>query len=563
MKLTIGKKLLGAFLSITLLLTITSTISFISINKINESYSDITDRRVEILKNAKSIALYATKENSGLRALLLNESGAIDSINDSIHGLESEIKDTEKLVSSSEQKEILRHLSNKNNEFKSKLEQISQIMNSDIEEAKFLTNYEAMPKAREIRDLAEQIELIQEKELESATGVNKEMVKSTTNIVVICSGIALLFAIIMGYIMSRKISKPIIAMSNLAEKISSGNLSVEKIKIKSSDEIGTLAKSFNIMTENLRTLIQQVNDSVVHVAASSEELTASAEQTSKATAQIANIIQEVAIGAENQVQSVEESSKSIYELSTGIKLIASSATEVTSASLEASNLANVGKTDIQIVMGQMDTIKETINNLNQSMIGLENRSEEIGKIIEVITSIANQTNLLALNAAIEAARVGEHGKGFAVVADEVRKLAEQSSLSTMQITALVSAIQEETLSAVSSMELVKIEVNEGINKANQAGKTFNTIQLGITNISGQINEVSSATEQMAVSTEQVLKSIESIVTVAEQSAAGTQNVSAAAEEQLASMEEISASSLSLSQMAEELQSQIGRFKIYN
>ncbi|BCJ86548.1 hypothetical protein skT53_15330 [Effusibacillus dendaii] len=220
-----------------------------------------------------------------------------------------------------------------------------------------------------------------------------------------------------------------------------------------------------------------------------------------------------------------------------------------------------GNQAIRTAISQMNSIQNTVSGLAKVITGLGERSQEIGQIVEAITSIASQTNLLALNAAIEAARAGEHGRGFAVVADEVRKLAEQSSISAQQISELIATIQEETNKAVESMERGTKEVSEGITAVNLAGESFEQIGHSITDVSSQMQEVSAASKQMSTNSQQVIKSIDTISEITESTAAGAQNVSAASEEQLATMEEITASANALAQMAEELQKIVMKFKV--
>ena len=194
-------------------------------------------------------------------------------------------------------------------------------------------------------------------------------------------------------------------------------------------------------------------------------------------------------------------------------------------------------------------------------MGLGERSAEIGTITEVINGIARQTNLLALNAAIEAARAGEHGRGFAVVADEVRKLAEESSTSAQKITDLVQLIQQDTSQAVAAVKENSAETENGMEVVTKAGTAFEQILNAVNKVAGEIQEVSAGAEQMAASSDEVVKYMDQISSIAMGSSEGAHNVSAATEEQLASMEEIAASSSSLSQMSEQLQEQVNKFKV--
>lgn len=372
------------------------------------------------------------------------------------------------------------------------------------------------------------------------------------------------FLIISGiivYIVVTRMTKPIVNLSNASQQIADGDLTIEEINITTKDELGLLGFNFNQMVRSLRGLIQQVSENAEQVAASSEELTASAEQTSHATTQIATAIQEVASGAETQGQGAEESSRAMKEMNISIQRVAEMASSVSEAATESTREANRGNEAIQKVIRQMNAINVSVDHSASVIKQLGERSKEIGKIIEVITGIANQTNLLALNAAIEAARAGEHGRGFTVVADEVRKLAEQSKESADQIAGLIQQIQGDTARAVTVMEKGTNEVAAGMTVVQETGEGFQRILKSIEEVSTQIQEVSAVSEEMSASVEQVSASIEEMARIAQDSASNTQNVASSSEEQLASMEEISSSASSLSKMAEELQMLIRKFKV--
>ncbi|CAM3412517.1 HAMP domain-containing methyl-accepting chemotaxis protein [Paenibacillus lupini] len=374
-----------------------------------------------------------------------------------------------------------------------------------------------------------------------------------------------LFAIIIGLAVAlyigRLISKPVVELSKAAEKIASGDLTSTELRIKNKDEIGDLAASFKQMRRNLRELIQKVSVNSGQVAASAEELTASAEQTTLATEQIAVTMQSVATEVENQFNTVEEASKTIYEISLGAQEIARNTQVVSESTLDAYSKASEGTDSIQTVIGQMNAISQSVNELAEVIRGLGDRSQEIGQISGVITALSKQTNLLALNAAIEAARAGEQGRGFAVVAAEVRKLAEQSSLSSQQISDLIAFIQEETSRAIHSMDTAKKEVIQGIGLVHTAGESFGSIQQSVNVVTSQIQEVSSSVQQMTAGAEQMVQSMKSITEVSEHTASGAQQVSASAEEQLESMKGITGAAQSVSQMAELLQLEIEKFKV--
>ncbi|OKL37510.1 methyl-accepting chemotaxis protein [Domibacillus mangrovi] len=390
-------------------------------------------------------------------------------------------------------------------------------------------------------------------------GITKDSQVSTVIMVAVIF-IAIAIKVVIGLSISRMIINPLKEIQVLMGNAERGDLTVEG-SYRSKDEVGLLTVSFNRMMLRFRELMGQVNSNAEQVAASSEELTASAEESTKASEQISITIQEVASGADRQVKSTEESSDVIGNMVLSVQQIASNAQGLFVNAEAASQKAVEGNEAIQSTIEQMNSINRTVTQLSQVVKGLGERSQDIGKIIEMITNIASQTNLLALNAAIESARAGEHGRGFAVVADEVRNLAEQSAESARNISELIALIQDETQFAVQTMEQTTLEVTEGIGVVNKAGESFAQIRNSVDEVSLQIKEVSEVAEQLSAGSEQVMQSEKLLAEIAEGTALGTQNAASAVEEQLASMEEILAAASSLAYMAEELQDQVGRFKV--
>lgn len=389
---------------------------------------------------------------------------------------------------------------------------------------------------------------------------NKQDVKTANILLITVILISLILSILAGIIISRMIVKPIQAIQLSLAKGEKGDFTA-KGSYQSKDEIGLLTTSFNNMLDSLHGMIRTVSETSHLVAASSEELSASAEESSKASEHISSTIQELAIGSESQVHSAEESSKVIKEITSHIILIADNAEVASSSVVQTTKMSREGNQVIQKVAEQMKLINEDVMGLSKSVIALNERSQEIGQINEVITSIAAQTNLLALNAAIEAARAGEQGKGFSVVADEVRKLAEQSANSAQQIANLITIIQNENNLTHESMRTTTKVVGEGLSVVQKAGYSFEKIENSIQEVAAQIESVSASATQLSSGTGQLNQSIDAVFSVSQAAAAETQNISAATQEQLASMEEINASSLALAEKAEELQKLIIRFKI--
>ena len=368
-------------------------------------------------------------------------------------------------------------------------------------------------------------------------------------------------AILLSYFVAELNARPLMRLTQVAQQVADGDLSVEKLPTNRKDEIGMLATAVNFMVDNLRTLIQSINQTSAQVAASSDDLSASTEQATQASGQITETILMMANGAEDQLMRTRLSAEAIDALAEGLQRIAETSVLVTEASMQSAQEAEQGNESIQKAVSQMVQIHGTVQESVGGVKQLAARSQEVGKIVEVITGIAAQTNLLALNAAIEAARAGEQGKGFAVVADEVRKLAEQCGESAAQITELIQSIQREATRATGSMDEVVREVQSGADAVHVAGEAFQRILHSAKQVAGQIQDVTASAQEITANSEQVATSVEEVTRIAKDSADHAQTVAASSEEQSASIEEISASVESLSRMAHELQQMIRRFQV--
>ncbi|MBP2638152.1 MAG: mcpA 1 [Firmicutes bacterium] len=357
------------------------------------------------------------------------------------------------------------------------------------------------------------------------------------------------------------ISKPLQILEIEANNIAGGDLKTAKINVNSQDELGHLARAFETMVGNLQNLVRKIGATSEQVAASSEELTANAEQSAQAASQVAGSIVETAQGAERQASAVTKAVDFMQQITGEARQQANRTRNAVEIASQAVNSAVEGNKAVTTAVSQMNSIRQTVDNSAQVVAELGERSKEIGQIVETIAGIASQTNLLALNAAIEAARAGEQGRGFAVVAEEVRKLAEQSQEAAKKIAELISDIQGKTNEAVAAMTNGTHEVRRGSEVVDQAGIAFRDINGHVQEVANIAQGAADGMDVLAVNSEKVLETVKEVAAISRDISSQAQTVSAATQEQSASMEEIASSSQNLAELAEQLQSAVNKFRV--
>lgn len=417
--------------------------------------------------------------------------------------------------------------------------------------------------------------------------------------------------------LSGSITRPLVALTAVAETAAAGDLTVRIPEVKTGDEVQVMASAFDTMMQTLVSLIQDVNSSAQHVAATSEGLSAVSEETARASSQIAETIRQMAKGTEQQTAAasgtassvaqltaavdqvakgalsqmnvVADASKALEESETSLNQVTTMLTQVGAEASKNAGWASEGSEAVKNVVKSMDNIRSTTQGAAAKISELNGLSGEIKKIVDVIDDIASQTNLLALNAAIEAARAGEYGRGFAVVADEVRNLAERSMVETKSISDLIERVSAAVAATVEAIDHSVNEVEGGSSVAGVAGKSLEAVYAGateaekvveglvfaskglleksqrvndaITKIVAVTEENSAATEEMAAGAQEVQNLVDSVASVTEENAAATEEILASTEQMNSSVQQVSESAQSLAVMAQSLQDVLRKFKV--
>jgi methyl-accepting chemotaxis protein len=294
----------------------------------------------------------------------------------------------------------------------------------------------------------------------------------------------LLVAVVLTLWLARRISRNVGAVATAAEALTVGDLG-SRADVRSGDEIGAMAKSFNAMAESLDMLVAQVASASEEVIASATDLNTAAEELAATTTE--------------QSAAVTEASATAEELS---RASASIADTVDQIAAQASDTRD-----------NLEQAEGDIGASSERTLALAERVSEIGAILVLINEIADQTNLLALNAAIEAARAGEGGRGFAVVADEVRRLAERSKTSASDIAEIIEGIQAETNATVMAMEKGAKEMQAGLGL--------------LAGVADGTSEVSLTTQQQRSATSQVVETMEQLSEASHQVSATAGQIAAA------------------------------------
>ena len=344
--------------------------------------------------------------------------------------------------------------------------------------------------------------------------------------------LAMLLAVGAAIWLLRSRLRPLGDLVRQAEALGAGDLDA-RLRISSNDEIGQLATSFNHMGEALASMVAHIRSA--------------AEQVSSRAQALSGMSSGAYEGMEQQSGEITSMAGAVEEFSATSLNIADNMGSTQRLAQENAQQTRIGRASMDEasasltqIAGALDSTAAVINTLGQ-------RSQEIGGIVGVITSIAEQTNLLALNAAIEAARAGEQGRGFAVVADEVRSLASRTRQATDEISSMIGSIQSETVNAVNTMEHGNTLMQEGLSRNAKVAAALAQIDEQSRSAGQQFAAISTATQEQS-STATLLSS-------------NLQSIALANSEQREVVSTLASTARELEALAAELREEVGRFRV--
>ncbi|MCP3753052.1 methyl-accepting chemotaxis protein [Pseudomonas sp. SBB6] len=344
--------------------------------------------------------------------------------------------------------------------------------------------------------------------------------------------LALLVGVLAAVIITRQITRPLRETLAVVEKIAAGDLT-HNLRVTRRDELGVLQQGIQRMGSTLRDLITGIRDGVTQIASAAEELSAVTEETSA--------------GVNSQKVETDQVATAMHEMAATVQEVARNAEHASEAATEADSQARAGDQVVAEAISQIERLAEEVHRSTEAMGLLQQESQKIGSVMDVIKSVAEQTNLLALNAAIEAARAGEAGRGFAVVADEVRGLAQRTQKSTEEIEELVAGLQSGTQQVANVMLGSRNLTDSSVELTRKAGASLESITRTVSNIQSMNQQIAAAAEQQSAVAEEISRSILNVRDVSEQTAAAS--------------DETAASSVELARLGNQLQTMVSHFRV--
>ena len=347
-----------------------------------------------------------------------------------------------------------------------------------------------------------------------------------------CILLVLVLGVLAAVIITRQITRPLQETLAIVDRIASGDLTHNEV-VTRRDELGVLQQGIQRMGATLRDLISGIRDGVTQIASAAEELSAVTEQTSA--------------GVNSQKVETDQVATAMHEMSATVHEVARNAEQASVAAADADKEARAGDKVVGEAIGQIERLAAEVVRSSDAMTLLEQESDKIGKVMDVIKAVAEQTNLLALNAAIEAARAGEAGRGFAVVADEVRGLAQRTQQSTEEIESLVAGLQNGTRQVSEIMLGSRTLTDSSVELTRKAGVSLESITRTVSNIQAMNQQIAAAAEQQSSVADEISRSIVNVRDVSEQTAEAS--------------EETAASSVELARLGGQLQMLVSHFRV--
>lgn len=372
--------------------------------------------------------------------------------------------------------------------------------------------------------------IVMEVELEEVNGLISDTIWRASIMVVVVS----LIAVVVATLVQAGIVNPVVKAAEALRDIAEGEGDLtRRLEVRSNDEVGELCRWFNVFIQRIHDIVADVAEIVRTLDTSSQQLMTTTRDTEK--------------GVVRQQSEIQQVVTAVREMAAVVSQVAESVSQAAENAEQADSESANGRQVVVSTMSQIESLSHDINAASVVIDKLQQETDNIGSVLDVIRGIAEQTNLLALNAAIEAARAGEQGRGFAVVADEVRTLASRTQSSTQEIQEMIERLQTGAREAVSMMEKGTTQAQESVSQAEAASRSLEAITAGVSSIKSKTVQIASASEEQSAATREMESNMENIAQVAQNTATGST--------------QIASSTAELAQMAEKMTRIVQQFKL--
>ncbi|WP_252234124.1 methyl-accepting chemotaxis protein [Clostridium sp. ZS1] len=386
-------------------------------------------------------------------------------------------------------------------------------------------------------------------------------------ILIISVGITSLIGILIAVIFARRIvksiNKPIIASVENLKVIASGDLQTETTNGFSNrrDELGIMAKSIEYMKQSIISMLNSIKTSSSDIKLQTNNVEEISNELKSSSKNIYYATNDVAKGTVNQSEDLIYITNILKGFSLKLDDIVDIIKNVDFSISNIKNMSYNSNKDMENVIESVKNVNNTFNELITKIKDVENNVNKINEITNLIDDISDQTNLLALNAAIEAARAGDSGKGFKIVASEIRKLAEQSKVSAVDISSLISKISKDTDLMVNKTKTMKKELDNQEKDIDTAKKSFETITVSVNDIVPKMVVTNNSVQDLNASKDDIMNKIESASSVAQEVSAAAEEIAASTEEMNKYAESLAKLVNALNDMSQDMMKKVNKFKI--